>query len=205
MAAIVPIPVAVAVAPYQFNAAAPEFINLVGILSQYNNGAAPNNVLVAHYNIVMDNMIRTDELSLNLLDFTWLVETVGGYISEQEYRTHFLLPIVATLPANTYAVAAAAGGKKVDIRQIYWCLLVLNMLSSMDGFRISSPPTHNPLSVWLFCVSRRVSEVVLVIFKQLGLDPLGNNPVFPRILPDDVGLFAWYRNNYNPLIPTKKL
>ena len=178
---------------------------LVNLLDNYNQLAVPNNALVSHETIQLDVMIRYNELELDLNNFTWLVEKVGSYALESDYRDNFLLPLVATLPANAYPAVAGNNSKKVDIRQLYWILLVLNMMSNMNGFKISCPPTHSPLSLWLYRTARRVSEVVLVIYKLLNKDCLGNNPVFPRNLPANVGNFAWYKNEFNPLILTKNI
>jgi len=56
----------------------------------------------------------------------------GGYATEEDYRNFFLLPIVDLLAADQqYPVQHA--GKRVDIRQVYWIILLLNMFSTTSG------------------------------------------------------------------------
>ena len=164
------------------------------------------NVVVAEPLRNNDALVRIQELTLHIADFQWLVTTVGGYLTEEDFRTFFLLPIVDLLAADQQYPNEHAG-KRVDIRQIYWIILLLIMFSTTSGWRISSPPTHCRTSVWYYRTARRCAEVILVIYKILNLNSLGSNPIFPRELPPDCGNFRWYANAnaYNPRFPLKNI
>ena len=171
--------------------------------------ADPDNIQV---NCQDGHVTLTD---LDIISFTWLIGKLSSYQTEESFRVNFMLPLVASidLQERKYPVINAinVNRKAIDIRQVFWILRLLKMMSSMANWRITSPPV-DAFTLWVYLVVRRMSEIVLVIYRMNGLDPLGNNPVI--VMPPPIPLieganpysFPWFTHNtFNPLSPEKNV
>ena len=132
-------------APYVFDANDGEFAEFAAYIINLGR-VIPDNVQedCREVDIVLPD--------INLASITWLLRSVSSYQSEQSFRDNLLLPLAGTIigpnayPQNPDVVN---NRKAIDIRQLYWVLRLLKVMSNMANWRITSPP-NDAFTTWVY-------------------------------------------------------